>query len=142
MIPVLITVDEFLKRIKDQQVNWEVKPGPDKWSAKEIMGHLCDSAQINLQRFIRCTYEEGFKLIYFQNEWVEVQKYQQADVDDILLLWQLLNRQIQRVLDNYPIDRWEIQCDNNRDNVSLNTVEFLANDYVAHMRHHLNQVWK
>ena len=142
MIPVLITVDEFLKRIKDQQVNWEVKPGPDKWSAKEIMGHLCDSAQINLQRFIRCTYEEGFKLIYFQNEWVEVQKYQQADVDDILLLWQLLNRQIQRVLDNYPVDRWEIQCDNNRDSVGLNTVEFLANDYVAHMRHHLNQVWK
>ncbi|GAB3907825.1 DinB family protein [Mucilaginibacter boryungensis] len=142
MIPVLITVDDFMKRIKDQQVNWEVKPGPDKWSAKEIMGHLCDSAQINLQRFIRCTYEEGFKLVYFQNEWVEVQKYQQADTNDILLLWQLLNRQIQRVLDNYPVDRWEIQCDNNRDSVSLNTVEFLANDYVAHMRHHLNQVWK
>jgi hypothetical protein len=142
MIPVLITVDEFMKLIKGQQVNWEVKPSADKWSAKEIIGHLCDSAQINLQRFIRCTYEEGFKLIYFQNEWVEVQHYQQADIDDILSLWRLLNAQIQRVLDNYPPDRWQVKCDNSRDEVNLNTVEFLANDYVAHMRHHLNQVWK
>lgn len=142
MIPVLITVNGFLEKVKTSPVDWELKPGLDKWSAKEIIGHLCDSAQINLQRFIRCTYEENFKLIYFQNEWVEVQKYQQADIKDILSLWRLLNTQIQRVLDNYLPDRWQVKCDNGRDSVSLNTVEFLANDYVAHMKHHLNQIVK
>jgi len=140
MIPVLKTVDTFLEQLKNKTVDWELKPGPDKWSPKQIIGHLCDSAQINLQRFIRCTYEEGFKLIYFQNEWVDVQRYQQADVIETLLLWRLLNKQIQRVLDNYPADRWQIRCDNGRDNISLNTVEFLANDYVDHMQHHLNQI--
>ena len=142
MIPVLITVNEFLEKIAAVPIDWERKPGHDKWSAKEIIGHLCDSAQINLQRFVRCTYEENFKLIYFQNEWVTAQHYQQADIGDTLSLWRLLNTQVQRVLDNYPPDRWQVKCDNSRYDVSLNTVEFLANDYVTHMRHHLNQIIK
>src|SRR3982751_5786117 len=29
--------------------NWNYKAGPNKWSKKEIIGHLIDSAQINLQ---------------------------------------------------------------------------------------------
>jgi len=140
MIPVFATVDDFLEKIKNHPVNWEFKPAPGKWSAKEIIGHLTDSAQINLQRFVRCTYEEGFKLIYFQDEWVAVEGYQQADITDVLNLWRLLNQQIQRVLDNYPPDRWQTKCDTNRDSVSLNTVEFLAYDYVDHMKHHLKQI--
>jgi hypothetical protein len=140
MIPVSVTVNEFLEKTKIHPVDWERKPSSGKWSAKEIIGHLTDSAQINLQRFVRCTYEESFKLIYFQDEWVTAQRYQQADINEVLLLWKLLNAQIQRVLDNYPPDRWQVKCDNGRNEVSLNTVEFLAYDYVAHMRHHLKQI--
>jgi hypothetical protein len=29
------------------------KPSPNKWSKKEILGHLCDSANNNIQRLIR-----------------------------------------------------------------------------------------
>src|SRR5947209_19087401 len=35
--------------------DWTYKAGPNKWSKKEIIGHLIDSAQINLQRFVRST---------------------------------------------------------------------------------------
>ncbi|MES2277470.1 MAG: DinB family protein [Bacteroidota bacterium] len=140
MIAVSVTVNQFLEKTKIHPIDWDRKPAPGKWSAKEIIGHLTDSAQINLQRFVRCTYEDDFKLIYFQDEWVTAQRYQQADIADVLLLWQLLNAQIQRVLDNYPPGRWQVKCDNGRDSVSLNTVEFLAYDYIAHLQHHLKQI--
>lgn len=120
-----------------QAIDWNAKPDPNRWSRKEIMGHLIDSAQINLQRFVRCTYEENFKLTYEQVEWVQVQQYQEADINEILELWRLLNFQIIRVLKNYPAERLQARCDNNKYKVELHTVEFLAQDYVDHMRHHL-----
>ncbi|GAB3925468.1 DinB family protein [Mucilaginibacter myungsuensis] len=140
MIPVLSTVDQFLQQMQTHPINWEEYPAPGKWSPKQIIGHLCDSAQINLQRFIRCTYEQNFKLIYHQEEWVALQRYQEMPVEDIIKLWQLLNGQIQRVLDDYPPDRWQVTCDNGRYEPSFNTVEFIARDYVAHMQNHFKQI--
>jgi hypothetical protein len=133
-------IDQFIQSTTDQSINWEHKPAAGKWSNKEIIGHLCDSAQINLQRFIRCTYEENFKLTYEQDEWVSVQHYQKMNMADLLQLWKLLNLQIARVLDNYPADRWQAQCDNNKNGISLHTVEWLSQDYLEHLQHHLKQI--
>jgi hypothetical protein len=134
------TINNFIEKAQQQPVDWEQKPSPGKWSNKEIIGHLCDSAQINLQRFIRCTYEENFKLIYEQNEWVAAQHYQEMNVADLLQLWRLLNLQIARVLDDYPAERWQVQCDNDKNEVHLHTVEWLAQDYLEHLKHHLKQI--
>ena len=133
-------LNSFIAYTKKTTIDWDSKPHADKWSNKEIIGHLCDSAQVNLQRFIRCTYESGFKLIYHQDEWVNVQHYRDAPPDDVLTLWLLLNKQIIRVWKNYPAERLQARCDNSRDGVSLHTVEELAIDYVAHLKHHLQQV--
>ncbi|RFZ84640.1 DinB family protein [Mucilaginibacter terrenus] len=119
---------------------WNHTGAPGKWSNKQIIGHLIDSAHINLQRLVRCTYEECFKLVYFQDEWVQVQHYNDADIFELLQLWRLINMQIVRVLVNYPPNRISITCDNGRHEVSFVTVEFLANDYIAHIRHHLDQL--
>ena|ERR1700759_1144702 len=133
-------IDQFIAIANRYTIDWERKPSPDKWSNKEIIGHLCDSAQINLQRFVRCTYEENFKLIYEQDEWVAAQHYQDMNIDDLLQLWRLLNLQVARVLDNYPPGRLQAMCDNDKKEVKLHTVEWLAQDYLSHLRHHLNQV--
>lgn len=132
-------VDTFLNDAS-LKINWNNIPENGKWSNKEIIGHLIDSAHINLQRLVRCTYEDGFKLIYNQDEWVKAQHYKDADVTGLLQLWKLVNRQIARVLANYPDDRISATCDNSREGITLYTVEFLANDYLAHMQHHLNQL--
>jgi len=133
-------IDEFMNSDL-RSVNWTLKSAPGKWSKKEIVGHLIDSAQINLQRFIRCTYEENFKLTYEQVEWVKVQHYQDADIADLVGLWELLNLQIIRVLQNYPTDRLTVQCDNSKTTISMHTVEWLAQDYVDHLKHHLRQIY-
>jgi len=133
------TIENFLTS-GIQNIDWEVKSSPEKWSAKQIIGHLIDSAQVNLQRFVRCTYQEQFKLVYDQAEWVEAQHYQEAETEELLSLWRLLNRQIISVLDNYPAGRLQSQCDNSKTEQSLHTVEWLAKDYVDHLKHHLNQI--
>ncbi len=115
------------------QINWTQRPAAQKWSAIEILGHLTDSALVNLQRFVRCTYESDFMLSYEQDGWVAAQCYNSANVTNLLTLWQLLNNQIIIVLNNYPPNRWQAKCNNA-------TVEFLATDYVNHMRHHLKQI--
>ncbi|MDB5124245.1 MAG: DinB superfamily protein [Mucilaginibacter sp.] len=137
----LIEIIESVVNRNREQIDWGFKPSPNKWSKKEIVGHLIDSAQINLQRFVRCTYEDKFKLVYAQEEWVAVQRYQDADIAELLALWRLLNRQIVRVLKSYPPDRVGAQCDNSKTGVSLHTVEWLAQDYVDHMNHHLGQIY-
>jgi hypothetical protein len=124
-----------------QAMGWEHKAAPGKWSKKEIMGHLVDSAQINLQRFVRCTYQENFKLVYEQEEWVKAAHYQEANIGEILALWRLLNRQIIRVLADYPPGRLHAKCDNSRIGESLYTVEWLAQDYIRHLKHHLHQIY-
>ena len=133
------TITDFLDN-RSAGINWQNAPAPGKWSNKQIIGHLVDSAHINLQRFVRCTYEEKFKLIYYQEEWVQAQHYAEADIYNLLKLWELVNLQIARVLTNYPADRWQITCDNNRGEPVYNTVEFIANDYITHMVNHLNQL--
>ena len=132
-------IDNFLK-IEQQNIDWDFKIRPEKWSKKEIIGHLIDSAQVNLQRFVRCTYEQDFKLIYAQDEWVAAAHYQDAAIKEILDLWILLNRQIIRVLSNYPDTRVNTLCDTGKNEISLHTVEWLAADYVVHMKHHLAQI--
>src|SRR4249920_297085 len=130
---------DFLKRDLLQK-NWNYKAGPGKWTKKEIIGHLIDSAQINLQRFVRSTYTENFTLTYDQVEWVDAQHYISADIEELLELWRLLNRQIIRVLENYPTHRLQIQSDTGKTAVCFHTVEHLAQDYVNHLNHHLKAI--
>lgn len=137
---ITVVIEQFIASTGTQSINWEQKLLPGKWSNKEIIGHLCDSAQINLQRFVRCTYQENFKLVYDQEKWVKAQHYQDMNVADLLQLWRLLNLQIARVLNNYPVDRLQAKCDNSKQEISLHTVEWLAQDYLEHLRHHLNQI--
>ena len=132
-------INDFLK-IDQAAIDWETRPSANKWSKKEIIGHLIDSAQVNLQRFIRCTYEENFKLVYSQDEWVAASHYRDAEVKEVLDLWILLNRQIIRVLSDYPDARDDIRCDTGKNEISLHTVKWLAVDYVVHLKHHLAQI--
>lgn len=136
----LTGIIENVRQLKSRDIDWAYKASPVKWSKKEVIGHLIDSAQINLQRFVRCTYEENFRLTYDQVEWVTAARYQNANVDGLIELWALLNLQIVRVLENYPADRWSARCDNSKKEPNLQTVEWLAADYVDHMLHHLKDI--
>lgn len=113
------------------------KPLPNKWSKKEVIGHLIDSAQNNLRRFICGQYESTpAKIVYQQDEWVRINRYQFQPSPDVIQLWVLLNNQIAAVLSTMPKENYTKESEANQ----LRTLEWLATDYVKHLKHHLNQV--
>jgi len=116
------------------------KPSPVKWSKKEILGHLVDSAQNNLQRFVRGQYENTPKIIYYQDEWVKLQRYSDYDKEELILLWVSLNNHLCRTLSVMDSANYEKQCDTGKPGTELHTLNFLADDYLKHMRHHLEQI--
>lgn len=132
-------VNDFVNA-KAEIVDWDNSVNAGKWNNKEILGHLIDSANVNLQRFVRATYEDGFKLIYHQDEWVAAQHYRDASSKDLIQLWKQLNYQIARVLKHYPAERRVILCDTGKHGANLHTIEFLAADYIEHLQHHLHQI--
>ena len=115
---------------------WTEKPDPFKWSKLEILGHLIDSAQNNLRRFIVTQYQENQSITYDQNQWVAIQAYQTADPAEIIALWQGLNLQIARVWQHTPDQKWSALCNHGE----LVTLAFLKDDYLLHMQHHLDQI--
>ena len=112
------------------------KPLPTKWSKKEILGHLIDSAQNNLRRFIVAQYEENPKITYRQDFWVKSVNYQEWKLNDLVPLWYLTNMQIVRVLKAITDEAAARTCETE----SSRTIAWLAEDYLKHLKHHIHQV--
>lgn len=113
------------------------KPSPEKWSKKEIIGHLIDSASNNIQRIIRAQYETDPSISYDQNQWVRLNGYQYTDLPSLVNLWLLLNERLLMIIGRMPADNLAKTCLVDGKDFSL---EWLIEDYIRHLEHHLNQI--
>lgn len=134
-------VSEFSGKI-DQipEELFSAKPKPEKWSKKEVLGHLIDSGNNNLRRFICGQYEVNPKIVYQQDFWARANNYQNVPKKNVIQLWKLLNEQICEVLKTMPTENAVLSCDTGKDKAQLHSLEWLAEDYVKHLKHHLNQI--
>ena len=115
------------------------KLAPTKWSKKEILGHLIDSAANNHQRFVRMQIENNLQLPqYKQNEWVNVQQYNSRTWVSITKLWMVYNTHLIHILKN--IDETKLNNTATFSEYGVKTLQFLIDDYVDHMEHHLKQI--
>jgi hypothetical protein len=114
--------------------------GAGKWVKKQILGHLIDSALNNEQRFVRAQMTE--RLVwpgYEQDRWVALQKYRERPWAEVVGLWEQLNRHVAHVMANVPAERLGTTCVIGENEPV--TLEWLMNDYVRHLRHHLDQIF-
>ena len=115
-----------------------------KWTPKELLGHLIDSAVNNHQRFVRAQIpahlKNGVLEIdgYAQNDWVDVGHYQTRDWGELLELWDAMNTHILHVMDN--VDAGKLQTHVKISGGAAITLEALMIDYVGHLKHHLAQI--
>lgn len=120
--------------------DFSAKTTKDNWSKKEELGHIIDSAQNNIQRFIRVQYEENVHFMYHPDNWVAFNDYQNRDIKELIELWYLLNKQIIAILEKMPVDKQQTLMCFDKDAANKNTTLFVAEDYVKHMKHHLEHI--
>lgn len=142
------TQAERLRAISDADAGR--RPAPDKWSPKEIVGHLIDSASNNHQRFVRAQFRDDLVFDgYSQEEWVTVQRYAEAPWLELIELWRSYNMHLARVMAAVPpAVRDRPVVDHNFDQIAWRTVpagqattlDYFMADYVGHLEHHLAQI--
>jgi hypothetical protein len=80
------------------EVESEQRPAPERWTKKEVIGHLIDSASNNHQRFVRGQLASGQDFPgYEQEQWVRIQGYQSARWPDLIDLWRAYNAHLLHV---------------------------------------------
>lgn len=134
------TVDREVANLRfktDDQAS--VPRAPGKWCPKEELGHLIDSASNNHIRFVVGALDGHFHgASYAQDEWVRLHNYVAMPWSAIVELWFAYNRLLSGLLDQIPESRLKAECFiGTAPPVSL---EFLVEDYILHMQHHIDQL--
>ena len=113
---------------------------PKKWSKKEILGHLVDSAVHNLVRFTEINYvDKPYKRrTYDPDALVDINKYQAIDIEELTQLWFVINKQLVRLMKT--VDEKALNYEIDFGDGSPADLRFLMTDYVEHLEHHINQI--
>ena len=157
------SIDQFLRDFREtvvsatdrlRQISAEQsarRPGADKWSVKEILGHLVDSAANNHQRFVRAQFTDDLVFPgYEQEKWVNAQKYIDESWADLIQLWSSYNMHLAHVISAIPeASLMRARIRHNLDQIALQpvdrndttTLDYFVRDYLVHMKHHLNQIF-
>jgi len=126
------------------------KPLANKWSKKEILGHLVDSSINNYRRFISAEKKENLIFDgYDQDAWVIQNNYQNRDKQELISLFISVNKHIAYLIGSLSEEKLNrITTVHNFDKICMEPLEerepsnlsYLIGDYIVHLEHHLRQI--
>ena len=145
------TVEESAARMLSMTEDESRVPRAEgKWSAKETLGHLIDSASNNHQRFVRAQFTDDLVFPgYEQERWVRAQAYNEEPWPLLVALWRSFNLHLAHVMERSPeAARLASRERHNLEQIGWikigegepATLEYLMRDYVGHMKNHLRQI--
>jgi hypothetical protein len=117
------------------------RPAPDAWSAKEIVGHLIDSASNNHQRFVRLQISDALSFPDYQQDnetWVTIQRYNEQPWEQLLTLWRHFNLHLSNIVRRVDRECLEHVWITGED-TSVTLGELML-DYLSHLNVHLDQI--
>lgn len=110
-----------------------------KWSKKEILGHLVDSAFNNCRRFVLLRKADNVALEkYEQDFWVEAQHYNERNWEELIGLWTLVNLHLLHLVRNCP--RESLAHKGLFPGNDAKSLRWLIDDYIDHLEHHYKQI--
>lgn len=137
-----------LVELGDSYIN--AKPNPNKWSKKEILGHLIDSAYNNHQRFVRAEDQGNFNFLgYDPDHWVKANQYQKRSWREVIDLWKSTNLHLAQCIEMVDQEfAAKLTTNHNFHLIGMNPIDegtqsslsYLIWDYLFHLEHHLAQV--
>lgn len=128
-----------LRAISDEEAS--IKPQPEKWSKKEIIGHLIDSASNNQQKFVRTMAQPHVNFVgYAQDFWVAEQHYNNRNWDELITFWYAYNLHITHIIES--VNQASLENTISIDGSKTFTLAFIMEDYVEHLKHHLKAILK
>ena len=145
------TIEEAAERLLlIPEAESETPKAAGKWSAKEIIGHLIDSASNNHQRFVRAQFQDDLVFPgYEQEAWVSAQQYQRESWPLLVQLWQCFNLHLAHVMEHAPEEARRMpRAKHNLHQIAWQivpadkpaTLEYFMRDYIGHLKNHLRQV--
>ena len=125
-------------------------PKESGWSAREILGHLVDSAAINLLRFKSVLILNKSEFTgYNQSEFVSRNNYDSRNYGDILHLWLSINTALVKLANSLSPNQLSTPLSAETfqkiafvqpSKKSEENLEFLIYDYFEHLDHHVKQI--
>jgi len=112
----------------------DIRMDSTRWTLKEMVGHLIDSASNNHQRFVRLQLSDALAFPgYDAEEWKKVSAVGSFNYEVLVSLWKnynlfllhLIQNMDEGALDHY----WEIHNERK-------SLKFLVEDYFAHLEWH------
>jgi hypothetical protein len=121
------------------------------WCAKQILGHLIDSAANNHSRFVRAQLQDDLLFDGYDGEaWVRVEKYEQESWASLVDLWTNYNLHLLHVISNIPDETLQKpRTKHSLDKIAWQTVpanepvtlDYFIRDYLGHLQDHLKQIF-
>jgi len=146
------TIRTAITRLQEISAEESAKSTDGEWSPKQILGHLIDSAANNHQRFVRGQFTDHLEFPdYEQEQWVSAQQYNDESWPAMIELWRAYNLHLLHVVSVIPEHVRTQQRDKHTlDEIAFNkvqrctstTLEYLIRDYLDHLKHHLDQIWR
>lgn len=146
------TIRSATVRLQEISAYENDKSADGEWSSKQILGHLIDSAANNHQRFVCGQFTDHLEFPdYEQEEWVSAQRYNDESWPDIIELWRAYNMHLLHVISGIPQPVLTQQRDQHTldeiafkkvDRNTSTTLEYLIRDYLDHLKHHLDKIWR
>ena len=109
------------------------------WLRKEELGHLLDSAANNHQRFVRAALDGSYVGPgYAQEGWVKLHGYAEMPWAELLTEWRQRNAVLSRIV--HRIDESALSATCKVGDYEPMTLQFLIEDYLRHLDHHVAQI--
>jgi hypothetical protein len=129
-------IPDLLTTIPEEDFSF--KPSETKWSKKQILGHLIDSATNNHQRFVKVQFENTPFITYDQDGWNDNSYHNNMDSKHLIKFWELYNKHLIELIRLIPEEKLTRECNIGKErNVTL---QWLIDDYLRHLEHHLKQL--
>jgi hypothetical protein len=137
---LLVVIAEAEPKLRQFDASESAKPIlSGRWSRRQVLGHLIDSASNNHQRFVRAALQPSLEFPrYDQEGCVRVQAPQEADWLLLIALWANYNRYLAHIIAQLPASKMATVCRiGEGEPVPL---QFVISDYIRHLVHHLGQI--